>query len=48
MDKLNFIKSNPLFDKLNQNPLVKQIVILVLIFALTIVVMYFVNVGVIS
>ena len=48
MDKLEFIKSNPLTDALNKNPLVKQIVILVVIFVITIVVMYLINIGVIN
>jgi hypothetical protein len=43
MDKLNFLKSNPLFDKINQNPLVKQIIFLVIIFAVTFGVMYLIN-----
>jgi hypothetical protein len=43
MDKLNFIKSNPLFEKLNSNPLVMQIIKLVIIFAVTFFVMIMVN-----
>jgi len=43
MDKLNFIKSNPLVAKLNSNPLVGKIILLVIIFAVTISVMVLVN-----
>ena len=48
MDKLEFIKSNPLTDALNKNQIVKQIVILVVIFVITILVMYLINLGVIN